>query len=210
MGLPVRCQICSPLFGDRAVTRPRTVPSIAVLGAVMIDVRQPVGAEVGNRQHPVTEQPVRQLGIPGANRLAGAARPDGGAAVLVDALRLEAGSGGEVGAAVAVHVERLAEAEAELAVGQIAADATRQTPALPGHGAGGRRGSSAPVDRRRGGAAEQCREPAARVRAVTSERRRGTRVPATPRDLSSSSRPRPGRGSSRPVTGGNRGRRCRC
>ncbi len=75
-------------------------------------VREPVAREVGHRHHPVAEESVRPLAVPGADPGTGRARPHRGAAVLQHLLlQLEAGAGGDVRVAVAVDVERLAEAE---------------------------------------------------------------------------------------------------
>src|SRR5262249_60225341 len=79
-------------------------------------VREPVARYVGQQPHPGPEEAVRPLVAPLPDRGPARPRPDGGVAVLLrPLLELEASAGGDVRVAVAVDVERLAEAEAELA-----------------------------------------------------------------------------------------------
>src|SRR4051794_4187810 len=78
----------------------------------------------------MAEEGVGPFAVPGADRRAAGAGPHGCDAVLQHLLlQLEARTGGDVGSAVAVDVERLTEAEAELALGIGAGEAPRQTPA---------------------------------------------------------------------------------
>src|SRR5262249_51384815 len=103
-----------------------------------------------HEERPVTEEAVGPLAVPPSDERAGRAGPHGGAAVLQPTLRqLEARARGDVGDAVAVDVERLAEAEAELAVGDGAGDAPRAAPPAAGGRtkSGGRRVSACSGER---------------------------------------------------------------
>ena len=113
---PRRCRACAP--STRRVRRRDD------------HVRQPVAGEVGHQHHPVAEQPVRQLAVPrrGSARRSRPTRRWRCRSGSVPC-ELEARAGGDVGVAVAVDVERLAEAEAELAVRDVAGEATGDAPA---------------------------------------------------------------------------------
>src|SRR5262249_8418729 len=93
-------------------------------------VREPVTRQVRHRHHPVAEEPVRPLAVPLADQVTVRARPHrGGAVLLVPVPELEAGSGGDIGVAVAVDVERLAEAEPELTAEDAPRETARNAPA---------------------------------------------------------------------------------
>src|SRR5262249_3329961 len=105
------------------------------------DVREPVARQVRHGHHPVAEEPVGPLAVPLADQVTGRARPHrGGSVLLVPVPELEAGSGGDIGVAITVDVERLAEAEPELTAPDAPGEAPRHAPAGSGSGAG-RRGA---------------------------------------------------------------------
>src|SRR5262249_27430599 len=99
--------------------RHHDAPSWAVgttVGRCDDHVGQVVAREVWYRQHPGPEETVHPTAVPAAERCARRARPHGGAAVLEYLSRtLESCPGGNIRTTVAVDVERLAEAESELA-----------------------------------------------------------------------------------------------
>src|SRR5262245_25526313 len=100
------------------------------------EVGEPVARDVRHGEHPVAEEALAPLAVPGADERAGRPRPDRGAPVLVDLLLdLEAGPGGDVGVPVTVDVEWLAEAEAELTGRDAPGKPPRHTPAGPRSGA---------------------------------------------------------------------------
>ena len=142
-------------------------------------VRESVARDVRHRHHPVAEEPVRPLAVPLADQVAVRTRPHrGGPVLLVPVPELEAGSGGDVRVAVAVDVERLAEAEPELTAADAPGEAPRQAPAGSRSGAG-RRGTRRSRGRDAGDreAAENegggsCRESASPARACRRRQRR--------------------------------------
>src|SRR4029077_16112563 len=100
-------------------------------------VGEPIARDVRHRHHPVAEEPLPPLAVPGADQRTARSRPYRRLAVLEYLLlELEAGSGGNVRVAVAVDVERLAEAEPQLTVRDGPGEAARQAPPGSGSGAG--------------------------------------------------------------------------
>ena len=97
-------------------------------------VREAVAGEVRHEHHPVAEEPVGQLAVPRADAARRSCRTRRSALPFwsVFCASFEARAGGDVGVAVTVGVERLAEAEAELAVRDVAGEAARDAPAGPG------------------------------------------------------------------------------
>src|SRR5262245_62001570 len=99
-----------------------------------------LAGEIRPEERPMPEEPIRPLAVPLADRRAGRAGPHRGDAVLLRAvLELEAGTGGDVGMAIAVGVERLAEAKSQLSILDAAGKAARQTPTGSRSRAGRRR-----------------------------------------------------------------------
>ena len=93
------------------------------------EVREPITREIRDRHDPMPEEPFGRFAVPCANDLAGGTRPDARRAVLLVAVpELEARAGGDVGTAVAVDVEWLAEAKAELSVLDAAREAAGDAP----------------------------------------------------------------------------------
>ena len=101
-------------------------------------VREPIARDVGHRHYPMAEEPVRRLTVPGADQRAARPRPHRGAPALERPLELEARAGGDVRVAVAVDVERLAEAETQLTLWDAPGEAPRDAPARSGSSAGHR------------------------------------------------------------------------
>ena len=104
------------------------------------DVGEAVAGDVRHQRDPVAEEAVRPVTVPAPDRHAARSRPDGGAAALERVLELEACASGDVGAPVAVGIERLAEAKPELTPGNVAGEAARDAPA------GARRGARCRLD----------------------------------------------------------------
>src|SRR5437867_630948 len=123
------------LWGTRHHEPPHA-PADPCVGRRDDHVREPIARDVRDRHHPVAEESVRPLAVPRADQRTAGTRPYGGVPVLERLLlELEAGPGGDVRLAIAVDVERLAEAEPQLTPGDAPGDAPRHAPARTGSGA---------------------------------------------------------------------------
>ena len=140
-------------------------------GAAMITSASPSPERSGTGITQWPKSPSGQLAVPRADQRAARTRPHRGAAVLERLLlELEARPGGDVRVAVAVDVERLAEAKAELTARDAPGEAPRDAPAGAGSGAG-RRGRRADVGNAKPGTSRQQRRTASGRRESASPAR---------------------------------------
>src|SRR5438552_1380005 len=139
--VPFQWYTSLPLAEERLQAPPTIVPSAsAATGAPTAAWGHPPPSTSSSRPpyHPVSEEPARRLSVPGAYQLTVPPRPHRGAPAVERSLDLEARAGGDVRVAVAVDVERLAEAEPQLTLWDAPGEAPRDAPAGSGSSAGHR------------------------------------------------------------------------